>query len=207
MCSCVSYLSYLCIFLLQFIHFAVVTPVLLHLLPLYFLPFSVSSPHFCTTTVCSLYHVIPLPTLRIPTQPTPAPSPPLCPLQLQPLCYKRVEENLRVKFFNRLYNFYKPKNKVFSAIPYSPANSRKYSRVGCQLVQFLAKDEEVGRSGGFGCMHKLEVEVGIDQNNLYWHLGTPMYVLTTILRTALLRMYVQYVHSQYLDVLYNHACI
>ena len=52
-----------------------------------------------------------------------------------------------MQFFNRLYNFYKPKNKVFSSIPYSPANSRKYSRVGYQLVQFLAKDEEVGGEG------------------------------------------------------------
>ena len=52
-----------------------------------------------------------------------------------------MEESLKVKFFKRLHEFYKPDSKQFSNINYSTDASWKYSGVGCLLIRFLAKDE------------------------------------------------------------------
>ena len=62
-------------------------------------------------------------------------------IQVEPYCYRKVEESLKVKFFKRLHEFYKPDSKQFSNISYSTDASWKYSGVGCLLIRFLAKDE------------------------------------------------------------------
>jgi rapamycin-insensitive companion of mTOR len=64
-------------------------------------------------------------------------------LRVEPYCYRKVEENLKVKFFKRLHEFYKPDSKQFSSISYTPDASWKYSGVGCLLIRFFAKDEEL----------------------------------------------------------------
>jgi hypothetical protein len=58
-----------------------------------------------------------------------------------------VEDNIYAKFFRTLTNFYKPSSRQFSSIPYSNANSKRYSAVGLQLIKYLSKMEGSGSNG------------------------------------------------------------
>ncbi|KAL5486702.1 hypothetical protein EMCRGX_G019218 [Ephydatia muelleri] len=50
-----------------------------------------------------------------------------------------VEDAMFDKFLKRLCNFYKPSNHIYSSIPYSEENSRRYSHVGQELVKYFCQ--------------------------------------------------------------------